>query len=313
MTLTDIFESWDGCMYDGIDIGAALRADFAKLSPATPAPAATGATTDQRVTPWHERLLRNGNMGNEHVFMEAEIADLRAALAAKSAATGAQQAGELTDEQSSALWDIVQRIVEKANNEANFRFCGTTKHSLATLLERAGKAACANAANELHALLAATPAAPTVPGATAAAAGFPDGWKVERVGANIHLKRADGRWCGYSLDIDSPAHRLTYEFMNSLLSASGQEGATADASDARDAARWRAFVGSQRIKPQGSAGLNEPMANNYAHMGLEIWTTYDRDYSPELLKRMDYENAMGREWLTKYADIAIKAMAGAAS
>ena len=31
---------------------------------------------------WQERLLRNGNMGNEHVFMEAEISDLRAALAA---------------------------------------------------------------------------------------------------------------------------------------------------------------------------------------------------------------------------------------
>ncbi|WP_027864285.1 hypothetical protein [Massilia alkalitolerans] len=63
------------------------------------------------------------------------------------------------------------------------------------------------------------------------AGGLPDGWKVERVGSNIHLTRADGKWCGYSMDIDSPAHQLTYGFLKALLAdrptakgAAGQEG-----------------------------------------------------------------------------------------
>jgi hypothetical protein len=79
------------------------------------------------------------------------------------------------------------------------------------------------------------------------------------------------------------------------------------ADDAQDAERWRAFVGSARIKPQGSAGLNSPMPNHYAHMGLEIWTTFDRDYSAKLLAEMDADNALGRDWLTKYADVAVQA------
>lgn len=80
----------------------------------------------------------------------------------------------------------------------------------------------------------------------------------------------------------------------------------------KDADRWRAFVGSARIKMQGSAGLNEPEPNNYAHIGLEIWTTYDRNYSQALLDQMDKGNALGRDWLTKYADIAVAAMIDAA-
>ena len=84
-------------------------------------------------------------------------------------------------------------------------------------------------------------------------------------------------------------------------------------SEALDAARWRAFIGSQRIKPQGSAGLNSPQRNNYAHMGLEIWTTYDRDYPQTLLDEMDADNATGRDLLTKYADIAIAAQRAAAN
>ena len=72
-----------------------------------------------------------------------------------------------------------------------------------------------------------------------------------------------------------------------------------------DAQRWRAFLGSARIRPLGSAGLNEPMPNNYAHMGLEIWTTGDwSDCSPALAKRLAYDQKVGIDWLTKYADIA---------
>jgi hypothetical protein len=75
--------------------------------------------------------------------------------------------------------------------------------------------------------------------------------------------------------------------------------------DALDATRWRALLGSGRIRPLGSAGLNEPMPNNYAHMGLEIWTTGDwSDCSPALAKRLAYDQEVGIDWLTKYADIA---------
>lgn len=48
---------------------------------AAPAPADAPA----RIEPWHERLLRNGNLMNERIFMQAEIDDLRAALAAQVA------------------------------------------------------------------------------------------------------------------------------------------------------------------------------------------------------------------------------------
>ena len=85
-------------------------------------------------------------------------------------------------------------------------------------------------------------------------------------------------------------------------------GAGALSDDAKDAARWRAFVGSARIKPQGSAGLNAPMAGNYAHMGLEIWTTFDGECSQKLLDQMGASTALGREWLKKYADIAVAAI-----
>ncbi len=83
--------------------------------------------------------------------------------------------------------------------------------------------------------------------------------------------------------------------------------------DAKDAARWRALLGSARIRIIGSAGINQDTTpygepyNNYAHFGMEIWTKYGRDYSPELLDQMDKGNVQGREVLTKYADIAIDA------
>jgi hypothetical protein len=77
--------------------------------------------------------------------------------------------------------------------------------------------------------------------------------------------------------------------------------------DARDADRWRALLNSPRIRMLGSAGLNRPEPNNYAHFGMEIWSRYGRDYKPELLEEMDRGNALGKEWLIKYADIAIEA------
>lgn len=81
------------------------------------------------------------------------------------------------------------------------------------------------------------------------------------------------------------------------------------AGDALDAARWRAFVGCARIRPLGSAGLEQPYPDHYAHMGLEIWTIYGRDYSPKLLQQMDEQNERGRRWLVMFADVALAAIA----
>lgn len=76
---------------------------------------------------------------------------------------------------------------------------------------------------------------------------------------------------------------------------------------AKDAERWQALLNSARIRPLGCAGISEAMPRNYAHLGLELWTVFGRDYSAEMVEQLDRENAMGREWLTKYADIAAAA------
>lgn len=47
----------------------------------------------------------------------------------------------------------------------------------------------------------------------------PEGWTLVRGGEDIQLRRADGKWCGYSPEIDSPAHRLTHEFLSAMLAA----------------------------------------------------------------------------------------------
>lgn len=77
-----------------------------------------------------------------------------------------------------------------------------------------------------------------------------------------------------------------------------------------DAERWRGVLCSARIRPMGSAGVTSPEPNDYAHLGLEMWTTYDRDFPKELLERMDRETALGRAWLTAYADVANEALGG---
>lgn len=72
------------------------------------------------------------------------------------------------------------------------------------------------------AMCAAAPAA-----AQAGQVAVPEGWTVERVGDAIHIKRADGRWCGYMQEIDSPAHRLTHEFLDAMLAAAPSAPAVA--------------------------------------------------------------------------------------
>ena len=69
------------------------------------------------------------------------------------------------------------------------------------------------------------------------------------------------------------------------------------------AARWNAVLGSAYLCPHGNAGVSSPMPNNYAHLGLELWTRLDEDYDASS------ENARAIDWLTKYADIARAAQA----
>jgi hypothetical protein len=69
--------------------------------------------------------------------------------------------------------------------------------------------------------------------------------------------------------------------------------------NALDAMRWRALLGSARLRPLGCAGLSTESRTppGYAHIGFEAWTMHDGDNTKE--------NAVGIEWLTKYVDIAI--------
>lgn len=84
------------------------------------------------------------------------------------------------------------------------------------------------------------------------------------------------------------------------------------ASDAKDAALWRALLGSARIRPLGSAGLaRETEDPLYGHLGLELWTVFPRDHSRAMLGHLDAECTMGKQWLTQYAQKAILANAAA--
>ena len=71
----------------------------------------------------------------------------------------------------------------------------------------------------------------------------------------------------------------------------------------RDAKRWRALLGSARIRILGSAGFNvvaHPGENpDYRHFGMEIWTHY-----PNWLHE---KNEYGIDTLTQYADAMLAA------
>lgn len=73
---------------------------------------------------------------------------------------------------------------------------------------------------------------------------------------------------------------------------------------ALDAARWRAVLASAYLRPLGNAGLCSPMPNNYAHLGLELWTKFDANGED-----LSVENVRAASWLTKYADVARAAQA----
>lgn len=76
----------------------------------------------------------------------------------------------------------------------------------------------------------------------------------------------------------------------------------------RDAKRWRALLGSARIRILGSAGFDataHPGENpDYRHFGMEIWTHY-----PNWLHE---KNEYGIDTLTQYADACRAAMLAAA-
>jgi hypothetical protein len=59
-------------------------------------------------------------------------------------------------------------------------------------------------------------------------------------------------------------------------------------------ARWRAVLNCARLRALGSAGIEKPNAEGYAHLGLEMWTHYDAPTEP-----------IAQEWLTKFADACV--------
>lgn len=111
---------------------------------------------------------------------------------------------------------------------------------------------------------------------------------------------------GFQGSVDAGLEKLASEIALAASPVAALPDAPSEI-DKLDAARWRALLASQRIRMIGSAGIKKPEPNHYAHFGMEIWTTYSRDYSAELLLQLDSGNAQGREWLTLYADIAIEA------
>jgi len=65
-------------------------------------------------------------------------------------------------------------------------------------------------------------------------------------------------------------------------------------SGGKDGERWRAFIGCDRIRLIGSAGIEMEQAENYAHIGLEAWTVHPEG-----------SDKKAEEWLIKFADKAI--------
>lgn len=63
-----------------------------------------------------------------------------------------------------------------------------------------------------------------------------------------------------------------------------------------DARKWRLFTGSSRIRVLGTAGLAGDK-RGYAHVGLEIWTTYEHPSVAD-------EKTRALSILDKYLDIA---------
>jgi Lar family restriction alleviation protein len=153
-------------------------------------------------------------------------------------------------------------------------------------------------AEHFKAALAAWSARAALASAPVAGEAIPTDAQVMKVYAETVAEFADGR--GFEAG--------TVAFARAMLRRYAAPQASEAVRDALDAERWRAFIGSARIRPLGSAGLEQPDPNHYAHLGLEIWTVYGRDYSPELLKKMDVENERGRRWLVMFADVARAAL-----
>lgn len=111
--------------------------------------------------------------------------------------------------------------------------------------------------------------------------------------AAMAISKASRSWA----DVDA-MRALKRPAMDASASGSPEEGVLA-----LEAARWRAVLGSAYLLPHGNAGISSPMPDNYAHLGLELWTTFDEDAD------VSKENACGVAWLTRYADIARAAQA----
>jgi hypothetical protein len=99
--------------------------------------------------------------------------------------------------------------------------------------------------------------------------------------------------------------RLTQELEQARPTTRGSpaRAGNVDEDTMQDAANWRALLGSARIRSLGSAGLTTPLPNNYGHMGLELWTTY------QMPDGFDYEKerGIGIDWLKRYVRIAAEA------
>jgi len=125
----------------------------------------------------------------------------------KEALAGAPVAAQAGQVAAADLHDAIMRIA-----------CDTTKSTFASKDERRAYAEGHRDARHAAAELAA--------GAAAGQVAVPEGWTVERVGNAIHIKRADGKWCGTMPSI-GPAAALTFEFLSAMLAAAPSAPAVA--------------------------------------------------------------------------------------
>jgi hypothetical protein len=109
-------------------------------------------------------------------------------------------------------------------------------------------------------------------------------------------------WAVGSAKFDSEADAIFYASAVNYIRSSPFREATAPAAaspNTKDAQRWRALIGCQRIRVLGSAGIETPKEDNYAHLGLELWT----------LHPTNDDHKLGADWLTRFADIAVATIA----
>jgi hypothetical protein len=91
------------------------------------------------------------------------------------------------------------------------------------------------------------------------------------------------------------------EYMHSSASLAWRLWQAARRSAIADAEKWRAIIGCARIRPLGSAGLEEGTSaypTDYGHMGVDLWT----QHAP--YEHSEAQREIAVRWLNKFVEKA---------